>query len=276
LDSLCAASCSLGSSAACFYKSAPRSRRRSIGSSLLGAGSLARGAISDIAGRFARLSKGVGESVSKIKKTCKTSPPLGALCDEPREAAALGGNHRYFEGTIQHPSFGAEEVELTLIIDASGEEGHYSGRWTAMGQTETVAIVLDAALGSVTIKDQCTQATVLQGSYDSLTGTLRGEVHQDGVGGGHFELEAQIARLELIDSDGDRLVFVRLLDGGIAEYCNGKLVVASIMKMRVNRGSGYCDDGSGTFTVPADKIKELHALLTEAGVAWEDADDGMA
>jgi len=278
LDELCSRSACLTASSACFMQSASRMSRRSMKNRAAGAMSKLTSAT---ASRVASMGKGLSEGLfSKLKAKGSSSDPLGALSEEPMEAAALPGCHRYFQGVLQHAEFGLEEITLTLIIDRLNANGEYLGRWTAMGQTEHVAIVLDAALGSVTIKDQSTKLTVLQGSYDLDSGFISGEVYQNGVGGGRFHLKADTAYCQFKDSDGDRLVFARLLGGGVAEYCNGRLVVSSIKKLRVDRDSGNCDDGSGTFTIPSDRLQatldELLALLKGAGVVWEDAGSGRA
>jgi hypothetical protein len=278
LDELCSRSACLKESSACFMKSASRMSRPSMKRRAVGAMSKLTSAT---ASRVANMGKGLSEGFfSKLKTKGTSSDPLGALSEEPMEAAALPGCHRYFKGVLQHAEFGLEEVTLTLIIDRLNPDGEYLGRWTAMGQTEHVAIVLDVARESVTIKDQSTKLTVLQGSYDKVSGFISGEVYQNGVGGGRFHLKADIAYCQFKDSDGDRLVFVRLLGVGVAEYCNGRLVVSSIQKLRVDRGSGNCDDGSGTFTIPSDRLPatldELLALLKGASVEWEDVDSGRA
>merc|ERR1712151_302972 len=93
---------------------------------------------------------------------------------------------------------------------------------------------------------------------------------QEGVGGGCFRLAPKLALVTLIDTGGDRLGFARLLGGGVAEYCNGKLVVASLKAMSMQKLSGLCEDGEGPFMVPAagrsDVLASLESFLKDCGV----------
>lgn len=76
-------------------------------------------------------------------------------------------------------------------------------------------------------------------------------------------------RVEFWDSEGDRLAFSLAQNGGVNEYCNGRLVVSQLQELRIDRTSGACDDGEGTFTLPVPErgrtIEALRALFTASG-----------
>lgn len=187
--------------------------------------------------------------------------------------AALRESDSFFEGTIQHV-LGGEVAFLTMVLDKKGEAEMYFGRWFAMGRQQTFVLTIDKVdsdTSAVTIISSPTlPVTVLRGTLDAKSGCIAGEALEDGVTSGHFHLKPTVARVELTDTDGDHLVFVRVLGAGIAEYCNGKLVVASLKQLEVNESSGYCNDGGGSFTIRAEdrasKLQELKFLLSQADV----------
>merc|ERR1711937_801835 len=131
---------------------------------------------------------------------------------------------------MTHPLFGPDPVQLTLVILQETGPGEYEGEWAAMGQVEKVKISLKEACEGMTFATRLTIAntngedcTVLQGEVDSVSGALHGSVCQRSEGGGEFRLSPVMPchhRVELIDTDGDSLVFLRSCSGDVlAEYC---------------------------------------------------------
>jgi len=224
------------------------------------------------------LSQSVSRAVSQLAsfggrpkaKEASRDPLLGPVSQVPVMDAALQGKHSYFKGTIYHTSFGPKELSLKLMLDKV-EGDQYLGRWVVMGHAEKIALTFDPAVGAVTIRVQGPKLTVLQGKLDSKMGSISGEVIQAGVSGGRFHLEPGVAQVELTDTDGDHLVFVRLLGGGVAEYCNGELVMAALRGLSINKHSGLCDDGEGSFTCPPESrsatLGDLETFLRQESVA---------
>jgi len=66
--------------------------------------------------------------------------------------------------------------------------------------------------------------------------------------------------VELHDTDGDRIEFVRE-PGGIAEYCNGELVLPHVQQLLVDVQCGLCDDGEASFILPVGQRKQAWATL---------------
>merc|ERR1712137_804150 len=210
--------------------------------------------------------------LSSLARPTRPAPPalLSPTCEVPAEDVAIPKSGKYFEGVLQHNAFGTDEVVLKLILDKFDGEGRYLGRWTAVGQVEAIVLTFDAATGAVTIVDQSLKKTCLRGSLCFDSGSLSGVVIQGGAGGGSFRLFPKLALIALKDTDGDQLVFARLLGGGVAEYCNSELVVPSLRAMSMNNFSGLCEDGEGRFTVPAigrsDVLASLESFLKDSGV----------
>jgi len=212
-------------------------------------------------------------AAERFKSFWARKPEKAALSEAltKKPAKVFLGAAQYFRGVLQHEAFGTEEVAIQLMLEATDRD-KYIGRWAAMGQIEAVEIHFDSATGAVTIRDQPKNLTILQGALCAETGSISGEVFQEGTGGGRFKLQPDNAsEVEIMDTDGDHLLFVRLLGGGVAEYCNGNLVVASLKTMHIQKHSGRCNDGSGSFTIPvkdrASKIGELEHLFNQEAVA---------
>lgn len=259
LECLSARSECLAVSSMAFCKKA---KKRSMGARAVDSMSVLAGGAGALAGEAAARLRGFW-----AKKPAETRPsetPTSKLSN------ALLGRARLFRGVLQHEAFGAEEVAIQLMLEAM-DGCNYIGRWAAMGQVEAMVVTFDAAIGAITIRDQPKNLTMLRGSLCAETGSISGEVFQGGVGGGSFTLQPDNAsEVKITDTDGDHLVFVRLPGGGVAEYCNGELVVASLKTLRIHKHSGLCEDGSGSFTIPVDgratKLDELEHLLGQEGV----------
>jgi len=211
-----------------------------------------------------------GSLMKRQAKEASRDPLLGPMSQVPAKDAALQGKHNYFEGTIYHTSFGPEELTLKLMLDKV-EGDQYLGRWVVMGHAEKIALTFDPAIGAVTIRVQDSKLTVLQGKLNSKMGSISGDVVQAGVSGGRFHLKPGVAHVELTDADGDHLVFVRLLGGGVAEYCNSELVMAALRGLSINKRSGLCEDGEGAFTCPpesrSETLDDLETFLRQESVA---------
>jgi len=237
--------------------------------------------LSNVAGAVAKVARGAGSAILAAGSAVHTAGSrlggswAGSASGEAPPAVplptseGLRGKDSFFVGQVQHEAFGPAAVPITLVLTDLKPEG-YLGRWEAMGQVEPILLTVDKATWAVHIQDQDKGTTVLQGKLDLHTGAISGEMFQDGVGGGWFRFEPQVARVDLTDTDGDHLSFVRLPGGGVAEYCNDAVVIAAMNHIRMDEGSGECQDPTGSFTIPAAcraaKLLELKALFEQAGV----------
>merc|ERR1712032_565363 len=136
-----------------------------------------------------------------------------------------------------------------------------------------VVVKVDVVIGIVEVCNiHGTGKTILRGTVDEVNGLIKGECFQDDICGGHFMLVPVLepVRVDFMDTDGDQLVFVRLLGGGVAEFCNAALVVPDVKELHICDASGTCKDGDGVFTVPVGQrpriIRSLRALFNAAGV----------
>merc|ERR1712216_799689 len=117
------------------------------------------------------------------------------------------------------------------------------------------------------------ECTVLQGETDSVSGDVHGSVCQGSEGGGEFRLSPVRPcqhRVELIDTDGDKLVFLRSTSGAVlAEYCNGDLVVPDVTSLRLDGKTHKFSDPSGEFQLPEashdEGVRMLSMILASVG-----------
>jgi len=272
----CEASCeTLSGGSSAFYS---RSRNRTRGPS--GYGSKKVGG----AGMVLEMASGVGRALSFAGEQLRRAPhnlaanlwrapsyrsPNVVLVDLvcPDHLGSFSAS--MYVGTISHPEFPPGDHPFALELTAQTAPLCFVGQWTAMGQTEEVVVTFGDS-DAVTITNTTGgDKTVLLGSVNTKTGHLHGKCKQNGDSSGTFDLAPVQCRLELQDTDGDRLVFVRLLDGSIAEYCNRKLVVKHVLSLRVDQTNGICEDGEGRFTIPAEErmstIQALEEFLVAGG-----------
>lgn len=200
--------------------------------------------------------KGKAKGKEKVMSAPQVLPPTASL-------ALPNGASRY-EGMVAHPLFGPKPVQLTLVVLQQLSPREYEGEWAAMGQIEKVKITISG--GSITVHntsgDEC---TTLHGEVDSVNGDFRGSCSQGDDSSGSFHLSPVMPcyhRAEILDTDGDNLVFLRSTSGAsLAEYCNGELVEAVVTSLKVDSKTRTFSDPSGSFQLgPADFDEVMRKL----------------
>ncbi|CAJ1421728.1 unnamed protein product [Effrenium voratum] len=85
------------------------------------------------------------------------------------------------------------------------------------------------------------------------------------------QLPRPAMRLELVDTDGDRLEFV-VNEDKLQEFNNGELELQSISSLCFKFADGTVADDSGVFTLPPrecmQKVAALYSLALQAGIPW--------
>merc|ERR1712151_165677 len=184
----------LSTRSATFYKSARKSS--SIPTAVAAGAGMMRGlgsAACSIGNAFAGAASGAGKAVRAMasKEKPRASKSVPTLCSLP----FIGGSS-FYDGFIQHPGFGGESnIRLVLIIEGAVDPLTYRGRWSAMNQVEEVLIKICGSRGEFEISNQSGKVkTVLKGLVNASSGEreggrLSGELIQDSIGGGKFELK---------------------------------------------------------------------------------------
>lgn len=139
-------------------------------------------------------------------------PPVEELVPE-QETPEAGLPERFYRSTFSHPALGPEETQAVLEVQTPTK-----GRLLlADDRPQVVDIEVDANTGNVVISDEDKKFV---GAGDE-SGAVRGEVIQQGVGGGKFELTPQeldpytaviVERMK--GSDGQTDYKIRVSQGG--------------------------------------------------------------
>eukprot|EP00747_Dinoflagellata_sp_TGD_P181742 gnl/TRDRNA2_/TRDRNA2_35671_c0_seq1.p1 gnl/TRDRNA2_/TRDRNA2_35671_c0~~gnl/TRDRNA2_/TRDRNA2_35671_c0_seq1.p1 ORF type:complete len:1182 (+),score=229.14 gnl/TRDRNA2_/TRDRNA2_35671_c0_seq1:41-3586(+) len=265
LEAMTMATKDLSRSSTVFCRSAKKCKSRSFSSDIPGGVAAAVAGMSEAASGITGWMRGAGSAVrGMLTSSAISRTPPQVLAEEIRPVlpSSIVSSSLYV-GTISHPTFGPGTHVLMLELISEAGPGRYLGRWSSMGQTEEVVVTFENDLAVTVQNTSGSEVTLLQGEVDMLTGSIRGVCQQGGDGTGKFELAPVQARMELCDTDDDRLVFVRLLGNGVAEYCNGELVVRQLKELHMDFASGHCHDGEGSFTVPTE-VPTSADCVTEA------------
>jgi len=202
---------------------------------------------------------GLSKSARALPATPRTLPHAAVL-------QVAHGTGRY-QGTLTHPALGPEAQQLTVVIQQVAGPGEHLGIWAAMGQVEEVRVsITESSLLHIKIQNTAgTGTTLLEGVL--VNGSIHGSCVQDGVGGGSFDLHPvgrTLYRIELTDTDGDSLVFLKSIDGcSVAEYCNGELVEADVRELGVDTNTCMFRDPSGKFQLPLAQFEQAVVELAE-------------